>query len=230
MSDWIMSTNSSLSFGSNYAILNLDWMTILIKAVKDTPEGQVMIANCTEWNDAVHLKTPRPLTVFSTLSISPNQQVAPDSPFARLISPFGDFKNGSSEVRIYDMFKVDDKDLILQKTRWSATTGSALEQILKAQNIKVVVIVRQPYELLKKSTNVSTKSGLSLSGVVMSTIYRLFDLDYEVYVIRDNVLELPVDQTESVANVMLDILLPKMGLHVITLAEALQVLDNSWMW
>jgi nicotinamidase-related amidase len=223
-----MSTNSSLNFGSNYAILNLDWMTILISAVKETPDGQAMIANCTKWNDAVHLKSPRPLTIFSTLSFSPNQhEVAPNSPIARLISPFGDFKNGSPEVRIYDMFKVDDKDLILQKTRWSATTGSALEQILKAQNIKTVVIVRQPYELLKKSTNVSTKSGLSLSGVVMSTIYRLFDLDYEVYVIRENVLELPVDQTELVANVMLDILLPKMGLHVITLAEALQALDNS---
>lgn len=61
----------------------------------------------------------------------------------------------------------------------------------------------------------------------MATIYRLFDLDYEIYVIRDNVLELPVDQTEAVASVMLDILLPKMGLHVITLAEALRALENS---
>lgn len=136
------SINSPLSFGSNYAILNLDWMTILINAVEDTPEGQAMITNCTKWNDAVHLKTPRPLTIFSTLSFSPNQhEVAPDTPFARLIAPFRDFKDGSSEVQIYDVFKVDEKDLILRKTRWCATTGSALEQILKAQNIKTVVIV-----------------------------------------------------------------------------------------
>lgn len=135
-------TNSPLSFGSNCAILNLDWMTILIDAVKNTPDGQAMIANCTEWNDAVHLKTPRPLTIFSTLSFSPNQyEVASDSPFASLIAPSGDFKDDSSEVRICDVFKVDEKDLILRKTRWSATTGSALEQILKAQNIKTVVIV-----------------------------------------------------------------------------------------
>jgi nicotinamidase-related amidase len=138
-----MSTmNSPLSFGSNYAILNLDWMTILINAVEDTPEGQAMIANCTKWNDAVHLKTPRPLTIFSTLSFSPNQyEVALDSPFTRLIAPLGDFKDGSPEVQICDVFKTDEKDLILRKTRWSATTGSALEQILKAQNIKTVVIV-----------------------------------------------------------------------------------------
>jgi hypothetical protein len=60
----------------------------------------------------------------------------------------------------------------------------------------------------------------------MATVYQLFDLDYEIYVIRDNVLELPVDQTDSVAKVMLDILLPKMDLHVITLAEALHALDS----
>lgn len=145
-----MSTpNSAFSFGGNYAIINLDWMTILFNAVKDSPEGQAMIANCTEWNDAVHLKTPRPLTIFSALSFSPNQhEVAPGSPFARLIAPFGDFKNGSSQVQICNIFKVDEKDLVLQKTRWSAMTGSALEQILKAQNIKTVVIVCHLYQVL----------------------------------------------------------------------------------
>jgi nicotinamidase-related amidase len=144
-----MSSNPPFSFGSNYAILNLDWMTILINAVKDTSEGQIMIANCTKWNDAVHFKTPRPLTVFSTLSLSPNQyEVARNSPFSRLIAPFGEFRNGSAEVQICDIFKTDEKDLILQKTRWSATTGSALEQVLKAQNIKTVVIVRIPYNVL----------------------------------------------------------------------------------
>lgn len=61
----------------------------------------------------------------------------------------------------------------------------------------------------------------------MSTIYRLFDLDYMIYVIRDNVLELPVNQTAEFTHVMLDMLLPKMGLKVISLGEALQALGNS---
>lgn len=99
---------------------------------------------------------------------------------------------------------------------------------MKAQNIKTVVIIRYLLcDISNKSSNVSIKSGLSLSGVVMAAIYRLFDLDYELYVIGDSVLEFPVDQAESVANVMLNILLPKMGLHVITLSEALHALDNS---
>ena len=43
----------------------------------------------------------------------------------------------------------------------------------------------------------------------MYTIYRLFDLDYHVYVVRDNVLGLPVDQTAAVSNVMLDCFYPR---------------------
>ena len=71
------------------------------------------------------------------------------------------------------------------------------------------------------------QSGLTLSGVMMSTIYRLFDLDYNVYVIRDNVLDLPVDQTAAVSNVMLDLLLPRMGFRIISIHEALQALEHS---
>ena len=61
----------------------------------------------------------------------------------------------------------------------------------------------------------------------MSTIYRLFDLDYNIYVISDNVLELPVDQTQDVSKVMFDILFPKMNIKVISMEEALQILERS---
>ncbi|KAH8812156.1 cysteine hydrolase family protein [Xylogone sp. PMI_703] len=201
----------SMSFGDNYAVLNLDWMSVLVNAVKDTTEGRAFIENCSKWNDAVHQKSPRPLTIFSALSFNPGQpELQRGSPFANLIASFGEFTIGSPEVQIDSRFKVDEHDIVLQKTRWSATMGNALEQILKAQDIKTVII-----------------SGVSLSAVVMSTVYRLFDLDYNVYVIRDNVLELPVDQTATVSKVMLDILLPKMGYKVVSLDEALKLLERS---
>lgn len=72
-----------------------------------------------------------------------------------------------------------------------------------------------------------SQSGLTLSGVVMSTIYRLFDLDYNIYVIRDNVLELPVDQTPAFSEVMLEMLLPKMNIKVVSIEEALGALEHS---
>lgn len=61
----------------------------------------------------------------------------------------------------------------------------------------------------------------------MSTIYRLFDLDYNVFVISDNVLELPVQHHEQFSAVLLESLMPKMNLSVITLEEALQALEHS---
>ncbi|KAK6831799.1 hypothetical protein RU639_002884 [Aspergillus parasiticus] len=204
-------TNNPVSFGERYAILNLDWMTVLVNAAKDTPEGQAFISSCSRWNDAVHQKSPRPLTIFSTLSFERGQpEVQDNTPFARLITPFGTFEHNSDEVKIASQFHTDENDVILNKTRWSATMGNSLEQILKAQRIDTVII-----------------SGMTLSGVVMSTIYRLFDLDYNIYVIKDNVVELPVDQTAAFSEVMLDMLLSKMNLKVISLDEALQALERA---
>lgn len=63
---------------------------------------------------------------------------------------------------------------------------------------------------------------LSLSGVIMSTIYRQFDLDYKLYVISDNVLELLQDHNREFSKVIPDAILPKMNLEVISVDEALQ--------
>jgi nicotinamidase-related amidase len=57
----------------------------------------------------------------------------------------------------------------------------------------------------------------------MSTIYRLFDLDYNVYVISDNVVELPPQRSKA----LLDMVLPKMNLTAISVDDALQALDQS---
>jgi nicotinamidase-related amidase len=230
------SPTEPLAFKAPYAILNLDLMTVLIDAVKNTPKGQALISNCNAWIDAVHARTPRPLTILSTLAITPGQpEVTPDSPFARLLEPFGDFARGSLAVQISKHFKVDKAggDIVVEKTRWSAMEGNALEQILRASGIKTVIIVRIEHTLshhpasMRTEANWCLQSGLTLTGVVMATVYRLFDLDYDVYVIRDNVLDIPVDDTEPVSRVILDGVLPKMGFSAISLEEALQASERS---
>ncbi|EXL71429.1 hypothetical protein FOPG_12819 [Fusarium oxysporum f. sp. conglutinans race 2 54008] len=202
-----------LSFGRNYAVLNLDLMTILIEAVKDTPEGQAFISNSVRWNEAIHTKDHRPLTVFTSLFFSNHSQpelAGCQAPFTKLVRGFDPFVKGSPTVKIDSRFMIDEKDILLQKTRWYAGMGNALEQILKAQNIDTVII-----------------SGLSLSGVVMSTIYRLSDLDFTIYVISDNVLELPVQHHEEFSRVLLGSLLAKMNIRVISIEEALRALEWS---
>ena len=68
-------------------------------------------------------------------------------------------------THIFPAFHVDvrDGDAVLEKTRYYAGAGNALEEILRAQEIRTVVI-----------------SGIRASGVILSTVMRLFDLDYEM--------------------------------------------------
>ncbi|KAL1854497.1 hypothetical protein Daus18300_011418 [Diaporthe australafricana] len=105
---------------------------------------------------------------------------------------------------------MDKGDVFLRKTRWYAWAGNRLEQILRAQNVDTVTI-----------------TGLSLCGVVMSAVYRLFDLDYRIFIVRDCVVELPPVQSAEISKVMLGMLLPKMNSKAITIAAALEALARS---
>lgn len=135
-------TGRRLTFGKNYAVLNLDLMSILIDAIKDMAVGKAFVSNCTRWNDAVHQKDPRPLTIFSSLSFTPGEMgLGKDAPFSRLVEGFGSFATGPSGTQIAPDFKVDSQDIILQKTRWYAGAGNSLKQILRTQNIDTVIVV-----------------------------------------------------------------------------------------
>ncbi|KAL7949346.1 Isochorismatase-like protein [Trichoderma barbatum] len=204
--------DSPLSFGKRYAVLNLDFMNILFNIAKDSPEGSRFVTNCSRWVDAVHKRNPRPPTIFTTLYFTvPSQAELPsEAPFTKLVNEFDTFDEHNPGVKVPEYLNVDDKDTVLQKIRWYGGAGNNLEDILKENNIDTVII-----------------SGLSLSGVVMSTIYRLFDLDYNIYVISDNVLELPVSHHQQFSAVFLGSLMPKMNLKVITIEEALDALEHS---
>lgn len=136
------SQETQVDFGPKYAILHLDWTTLMCGAADNAPEGRLMMSNCMKWNDAIHSKAERPLTIFTTLAFRRGQhELVSDSAFGRLVSQFGSFEEGSPIVDIDPRFAKDDRDIFLQKTRWSATSGSNLEQILRAKEIKTVILV-----------------------------------------------------------------------------------------
>lgn len=86
-------------------------------------------------------KSDRPLTVFTTLTFNRGQpESEANKLFARLIATFGSLEDRSPGVKVDFRFLIDKKDVVLQKTRWSATTGTNLEPILRAQGIDTVVI------------------------------------------------------------------------------------------
>lgn len=169
--DCIPSTvsNGSFSFGQHYAVLNLDLINAIVGGVAETPAGKAFISNVADWIDTVHAQDPPPLSIFTRIyfSNSHKPEVGADAPFYNVGGALG--TAASPETELYPAFTVNKKDgdVVLQKTRYYAGAGNALEQILATQNIDTVIL-----------------SGIRSSGVILSTAYRLFDLDYNVYVVN----------------------------------------------
>lgn len=157
--------NETLSFGRHYAVLNLDLINALVSPLANTSAGSAFISNTARWIDAVHAQNPPPLSIFTRIYFTNahKPEIGPDSPFALVGGALG--TASSNETMLYPAFHVDEAagDTVLQKSRYFAGAGNSLEEILRAQQIDTVVL-----------------SGIRTSGVILSTVYRLFDLDYDV--------------------------------------------------
>ena len=157
--------NETISFGRHYAVLNLDLINALVSPLANLSSGSAFIANTARWIDAVHAQNPPPLSIFTRIYFtnSHKPEIGPKSPFAQVGGALG--TAASPDTKLYSAFHVDDAagDVVLQKTRYYAGAGNSLEEILNAQLIDTVIL-----------------SGIRTSGVILSTAYRLFDLDYQV--------------------------------------------------
>lgn len=162
------STNSSLSFGRHYAILNLDLINGLVSSVASTSSGRDWINNTAHWINTVHSQNPPPLSLFTRIYFANARkpEIRPGSGFS--MTSMGLTTKDTNATKIYPAFVVDEKagDVVLQKTGFSATTGNEMTNILRNQGIDTVVL-----------------SGIRTSGVILSTAYDLFDLGYTVYVV-----------------------------------------------
>lgn len=141
----------SFNFGKNYAILNLDLITGLVDAVVNTTAGDAWIKSVAGWIDDVHAKKSPPLQIFTRIYFSPGHpEVGPLSPFR--VPAAGLINNTETVGAASDLYSAfhaypegyvngSTKDVVLQKTRYDATFGNQMLEILKAQQIDTVVIV-----------------------------------------------------------------------------------------
>jgi nicotinamidase-related amidase len=181
--------NDTFSFGQHYAVLNLDLINGLVASVASTSEGKTWINNTATWINAVHAQNPPPLSFFSRIySINAlNPDIA--GGFAQVFAGLKPGTIDENATMIYPAFSPSSNDVVVQKIRYYAGTANELELILASQKIDTVIIVRFPRSLFRNSINANIfvyQSGIRTSGVVLSTTYRLFDLNYNVYVIGDS--------------------------------------------
>ncbi|KAL8286904.1 hypothetical protein RQP46_003910 [Phenoliferia psychrophenolica] len=207
-----VSNDTALSFGKNYAVLNLDMITGLVAGVNGTAPGDAFISSVVKWIDAVHAVKPPPLTIFTRIYFSTPQkpEVGPNAPFGAAVGGLGNVTAANAITEVWPAFNVTKNvDVVLQKTRYYAGAGNGLEEILRTQGIDTVVL-----------------SGTRTSGVIISTAYRLFDLDYKVYIISDNVIE-AVSDPLHINKAILEGAIPKLPANVITLDQAMRALNAS---
>ena len=159
------SSNFTFSATGNYALLNLDLINGIVDPVVHTTAGNAFISSTASWIDYAHSLTPAPLQIFTRIYFSTplGPEVGPQSPF--LMATGGSKPTiDSAFSQIYPAFDVrEGYDVVLQKTRYAADFGNQLDEILRAQLVKTVVL-----------------SGIRTSGVIASTVYDLFDKDYQV--------------------------------------------------
>jgi nicotinamidase-related amidase len=97
-----------------------------------------------------------------------------------------------------------DGDLVVNKTRVSAFTGTDLDLLLHAHDIQTLVMF-----------------GIATSGVVLATFETAFDADYELFVIKDCCADLDAELHQ----VLLDKHFARMG-TVVTASEFQKMLPQ----
>ncbi|KAI9035566.1 uncharacterized protein KD926_003226 [Aspergillus affinis] len=161
--------------------------------------------------NSVHKQDPPPLTIFTRIYFSTSQfpEVSPDTPFASVAKGLGNLRESSEESQIYHAFKTEDDNTVAPKTRYYAEAGNSIEEILNSQKIDTVILF-----------------GIRTSGVILATALRLFDLDYNMYIISNNTIE-PSPLAESIQHSILYDIFPKIPVRVITIKEALEGLLDT---
>ncbi|OJJ46833.1 hypothetical protein ASPZODRAFT_131722 [Penicilliopsis zonata CBS 506.65] len=205
-------SSSNLTFGENYAVLNLDLISGAVAYVNTTTSGEKWINNTATWINTVHQQSPPPLSIFTRIYYANTKrpELGADTPYATAAAVLGNATATSAISEIYPAFvPLPNWDVVLEKARYYAGAGNSLEEILRAQKIDTVIL-----------------SGISGAGVVLSTAYRLFDLDYRVIVISNNTIDLP-PYGDALTDVICNELLPTLDIEVITVDEAIAALNRS---
>lgn len=204
--------NSTFSFGKHYAVLNLDMINGLVASVAGTPQGESWINSVTTWINAVHAQTPTPISIFTRIYFSNTHrpELGLGVPFSAAVAGLGNATSSSPQSQLYPAFvPLPDYDVVVQKTRYEATIGNTILEILYSNQIDTVIL-----------------SGIRTSGVILSTAYRLFDLNFNVYVIGNNSIETPPD-TPGIDQAIKQGIIPKLPANVITLEQAIAALARS---
>jgi nicotinamidase-related amidase len=143
--------------------------------------------------------------IYVTVSFRPGHpEVAPTSAPAFTGGKANSlFVAGSLETAIEPSIAPIEGDIVVEKKRVSAFTGSGLDVILRGLGVKTLVL-----------------AGMATGGVVLSTVCEASDLDFKIVVLDD----LCVDPDEKLHEMLVEKIFKKRG-EVLGAEEWLKTLD-----
>lgn len=100
------------------------------------------------------------------------------------------YVSGSPETQIDPAIVPKEGDILIEKKRVSAFTGSGLDLVLMGLGVETLVL-----------------TGISTGGVVLSTVCEAADKDFKIVVLKD----LCADADENLHNTLLDNIFSKRG-------------------
>jgi nicotinamidase-related amidase len=151
------------------------------------------------------INTARPSMkiIYVTVSFRPGHpEIASSNPVFGSAAKTNLFVAGSPETQIEPSIAPVDGDIVVEKKRVSAFTGSGLDVILRGLGVQTLVL-----------------AGVSTGGVVLSTLCEAADLDFKIVVLKD----LCVDRDEAVHELLMEKIFKKRG-DVVTAEEWLEKL------
>ncbi|ORX92347.1 Isochorismatase hydrolase [Basidiobolus meristosporus CBS 931.73] len=148
------------------------------------------------------------MIAYSQVQFTPGYPEFPPNKANKAFYPYvsaNELLTNSTQRDIISNVAPQEGDFVVQKRRFNAMFESTLPLLLRANLIDTVVL-----------------SGAYTSGVILATLRTCSDMDYQIYVIRENV----IDPSYSLSQILLDEFFPQQA-SVISLETALKALPSK---
>jgi nicotinamidase-related amidase len=132
-------------------------------------------------------------------------EISPRNRTLSALGRSGEFETGGTAAQIHAAVAPAPDDIVVTRRRVGAFTGGDLDVVLRAQDVEALVL-----------------TGISTSGVVLSTLRQAADLDYALTVLRDGC----ADRDDEVHRVLLEKVFPRQA-TVVTTDEWLASLPHA---
>lgn len=145
------------------ALLVMDYQAGIIGRMPLPPDHLERLAK------TIDTARPHVKIIYVTVAFRPGHpEVAPSHPTFAAVSKTNSFVAGSPETQIDPAIAPKEGDILVEKKRISAFTGSGLDLILRSLGVETLVL-----------------AGISTGGVVLSTLCEASDKDFSIVVLKD---------------------------------------------